>query len=274
MEKTKFKMKIFDCVTFFEENRLMQLRFNILNKYVDHFVVCEGKFDHQGKKKKINFNKNKYPKFKKKITHILVGKFPKNLNPWERQAFQREKILAGLTKANENDLILFSDPDEIPNISELNKINFKKKYIIFLQDLFYYKLNIKEIKLGNNWEGTRGCLRRNLKSIDYMRQKVLKKNLKYGFWRIDKERNFQLIKNGGWHFSYLLTPKEIQRKIMTFAHTELNKSKFTSLKNIKYCIKNLKDLFHRNAKYKKIKINKSFPEYILKNQKKLKNWIA
>ena len=128
--------KIFDCVTFFEENRLMQLRFNILNKYVDHFVVCEGKFDHQGKKKKINFNKNKYPKFKKKITHILVGKFPKNLNPWERQAFQREKILAGLTKANENDLILFSDPDEIPNISELNKINFKKKYIIFLQDLF------------------------------------------------------------------------------------------------------------------------------------------
>ena len=65
-------------------------------------------------------------------------------------SISKEKILAGLTKANENDLILFSDPDEIPNISELNKINFKKKYIIFLQDLFYYKLNIKEIKLGNN----------------------------------------------------------------------------------------------------------------------------
>ena len=115
-------MKIFDCVTFFEENRLMELRFNILNDYVDHFIVCEGKFDHQGRKKKINFNKNNYPKFKKKIIHIIVGEFPKNLNPWERQAFQRENIFTGLKKAKDDDLILFSDPDEIPNLS-----NFRKK---------------------------------------------------------------------------------------------------------------------------------------------------
>lgn len=267
-------MKIFDCVTFFEENRLMELRFNILNNYVDHFIVCEGKFDHQGRKKKINFDKNKYQKFKKKITHIIVDKFPKNINAWERQAFQRESILTGLKKAKDNDLILFSDPDEIPNLSNFKKNKFKKKYIIFLQDLFYYKLNIKETELGNNWEGTRGCLKHNLKSINYMRQKVLKKNLKYGFWRIDKERNFQIIKNGGWHFSYLLTPTEIQRKIKTFAHTELNKNKYTNLKNIKYCIKNFKDLFHRDVKYEKIKINSDFPNYILKNKKKLSKWIA
>ena len=189
-------MKIFDCVTFFEENRQMKLRFNILNDYVHEFIVCEGKYDHQGNKKKINFNKNKYPKFKKKITHIIVDKFPNKLNPWQRQAFQREEILKNIKKANENDLILFSDPDEIPNLSNLKKIQLKKKYVIFLQDLFYYKLNVKETKFGKNWEGTRGCLKKNLKSIDYMRQKVLKKNLKYGFWRIDKEKNFQIIKNG------------------------------------------------------------------------------
>jgi len=267
-------MKIFDCVTFFEEGRLMELRFNILKNYVDHFIVCEGKYDHQGKKKKINFNKNKYPEFKKKITNVVVDKFPKKLNPWERQAFQRERIIDNLHLAEDNDLILFSDPDEIPNLSNLRQIHLKKKYIIFLQDLFYYKLNIKEVDLGNNWEGTRGCLKKNLKSIDYMRQKVLKKNLKYGFWRLDKEKNFQIIKKGGWHFSYLLTPAEIQRKIQTFAHTELNQKKFTSLNNIKFCIKNFKDLFHRNTKYKKIKINKSFPEYIVSNQKKLFKWIA
>ena len=60
-------MKIFDCVTFFEENRQMNLRFNILDNYVDQFVVCEGKYDHQGRKKKINFNVNNYKKFKKKL---------------------------------------------------------------------------------------------------------------------------------------------------------------------------------------------------------------
>jgi|TARA_X000001036_G_scaffold425102_1_gene450937 beta-1,4-mannosyl-glycoprotein beta-1,4-N-acetylglucosaminyltransferase len=266
-------VKIFDCVTFFEENRLMSLRFNILNKYVDYFIVCEGKYNHQGKKKKINFNKKKYPKFKNKIKHILVDKFPETDSPWERQAFQREEILNGLNQASDDDLILFSDPDEIPNLSNFNKNNFKKKYTIFLQNLFYYKLNIEEKNLGNNWEGTRGCLKKNLKSIDYMRQKVLKKNLKYGFWRIDKEKNIQIIKNGGWHFSYLLTPLEIQRKIKTFAHTEYNKKKFTSLKNIKYCIKNLKDLFHRNVKYKKVRIDNTFPKYILENKKKLSSWI-
>jgi len=267
-------MKIFDCVTFFEENRQIDLRFNILNNYVDYFIVCEGKYDHQGKKKKINFNKNKYPKFKKKISHIIVDKFPNNLNPWQRQAFQRETILNNINQAEDDDLILFSDPDEIPNLSKLKKMNFKKKYIIFLQDLFYYKLNIKEVSFGNNWEGTRGCLKKNLKSIDYMRHKVIKKNLKYGFWRIDKERNLQIIKNGGWHFSYLLTPIEIQRKIKTFAHTELNKNKFTSLSNINNCIKNFKDLFHRKSKFEKVKIDQKYPNYILKNRKKLSNWIV
>ena len=129
-------MKIFDCVTFFEENRLMKLRFNILNDYVDHFVVCEGKFDHQGKKKKINFNKNNYPEFKNKIIHIIVGEFPKNLNPWERQAFQRENILTGIKKAKDNDLILFSDPDEIPNLAKLKKNNLKKKIYYFFTRSF------------------------------------------------------------------------------------------------------------------------------------------
>ena len=74
-------MKIFDCVTFFEENRLMELRFNILNNYVDKFIICEAKYNHQGVKKKINFNKNNLTKFKKKITHIIEKKFTKNLKP-------------------------------------------------------------------------------------------------------------------------------------------------------------------------------------------------
>tara|TARA_B100000900_G_scaffold321022_1_gene280241 strand:+ start:69 stop:875 length:807 start_codon:yes stop_codon:yes gene_type:complete len=267
-------MKIFDCVTFFEENRLMNLRFNILNNFVDYFIICESKYNHQGIKKKINFNKNNFPKFKKKIIHIIIKKFPKNLNPWERQAFQREGIFKGIEKANENDLILFSDPDEIPNPKKFKNLNFKKKYFIFMQSMTYYKLNLINKNLGKNWEGTRGCKKKDLFSIDFMRNKIKKKNLNYGFWRIDKEKNIQIVDNGGWHFSYLLKPKEIQKKIMTFAHTEYNKKKFTNLKNICECIKNRKDLFHRNIVYEKIKLDKHYPNYILKNKKRLSYWIA
>jgi len=267
-------MKIFDCVTFFEEERLMNLRFNILNPYVEKFIICEGSYDHRGRKKRINFNKNKFPKFKNKIIHTICGRFPKNLNPWERQAFQREHLLKSLSVANDEDYIMFSDPDEIPNPKKLKNFNLNKKYGIFLQNLFYYKLNLQDIKLGCNWEGTRICKKKYLKSINYMRQKVLKKNLKYNFWRIDKEKNIELIQNGGWHFSYLLKPQEIQKKIQTFAHTEFDKKIYTNLKNINHCIKNGLDLFKRNIFYKKIKINKSYPKFIIENKKNLKKWIA
>jgi len=251
----------------------MELRFNILNDYVDHFIVCEGKFDHQGRKKKINFDKNKYRKFKKKITHIIVDKFPKNLNPWERQAFQRENILTGLKKAKDNDLILFSDPDEIPNLSNFKEIKFKKKYVIFLQDLFYYKLNIKETELGNNWEGTRGCLKYNLKSIDYMRQKVLKKNLKYNFFRIDKEKNIQIFHDAGWHFSDVMTVDQISLKLKTFAHVEFSNEKFSSKEVIKKKIDNLEDLFGRGHKYEVLRLNDNFPKYILEHKNEFHEFI-
>jgi beta-1,4-mannosyl-glycoprotein beta-1,4-N-acetylglucosaminyltransferase len=267
-------MKIFDCVTFFEEKNLLDIRFNILNNYVDYFVVCEGLYNHKGKKKKKNFNLKRYSKFIKKIIYISCPKFPKNMSPWERQGYQRDYILEELKIAADNDLILFSDPDEIPNPKKLKNINLKKKYGIFLQNLYYYKLNLQDKNLGCNWEGTRCCLKKNLRSINYMRQKVLKKNLKYGFWRLDKERNIQIINNGGWHFSYLLTPKEIQRKIKTFAHTEFNKRNYTDIKIIKNRIENKIDLFEREILFDKIKIDKTFPKYIYKNKDKFEEWIV
>ena len=266
-------MKIFDCVTFFEENRYMDLRFNILNNTIDQFVVCEGEYDHRGNKKKINFNKKNFPEFENKITHIICEKFPNNLNPWERQAFQREKLFEGITEAAENDLILFSDPDEIPNPEKLVNLKIKKKYIIFMQKLYYYKFNLKVSEDMFDWEGTRGCLKKNLKSFNYMRHKVLKKNQKYSFWRIDREKNFEIIDDGGWHFSYLLTPEEIQKKIKTFAHTEFDKDEFTNLDNIRESVENGIDLFDKSKKFKKTKIDNSFPRYIVENKSKLSEWI-
>jgi len=142
-----------------------------------------------------------------------------------------------------------------------------------LQNNFYYKLNVQDIDLGCNWEGTRGCLKKNLKSIDYMRQKVLKKNLKYNFWRFDKEKSVQLIENGGWHFSYLMSPEKIRKKIQTFAHTELDKNEFTNINTIEKQIKSLKDIFNRKINYTKVNVDKNYPEYITKNIDKFKDWV-
>jgi len=95
----------------------------------------------------------------------------------------------------------------------------------------------------------------------------------YPFWRVDKEKSIQLIKNGGWHFTYLMTPQEISKKIENMAHTEFNKEKFKNVDKIKENIDNLIDPFDRNLRLKKIKIDNNYPEYLLQNIELYKDWI-
>ena len=146
--------KIFDCITFFNENFIANLRFEILNKEVDYFVICESVFDHKGNKKKINFNL-KNNKFKNKIIHLIHDKpFNKQNNAWQNQAEQREYIFKALELATDDDYIMFSDPDEIPNPNILKELNLQNKYGIFLHKMYCYKFNIFN-QHESPWEGTR-----------------------------------------------------------------------------------------------------------------------
>jgi len=109
------KNKIYDCFTFFNENLLVNSRFEILKDVVDYFVVCESKYDHKGKKKKINFRLLN-TEYKDKIRHIVIEEnFPNVENGWEVESYQREKISQGLHDASDDDFIMYSDSDEIPN---------------------------------------------------------------------------------------------------------------------------------------------------------------
>ena len=264
--------KVFDCITFFNENFMANLRFEILNDEVDYFLVCESIYDHQGNKKKINFNlENK--NYKDKIIHIIHDKkFSKKNNAWQNQAEQRETIFDGLKIADGDDYVMFSDPDEIPNPKVLANFILKEKYGIFLQKMYCYKFNLYN-QYESPWEGTRICKKKNLKSIDYMRQKVLLKNLKQPFWKIYKEKSIQIIENGGWHFNSMLTPEEISIKLRTFAHTEFAKSEYSDINVIKENINKKKDLFKRNITYKKVNLDENYPKYILDNKKKFDYWI-
>ena len=46
-------MKIFDCCIYLDEDFLLDLRFNILNDFVDYFVIVESSRTWQNNKKKI-----------------------------------------------------------------------------------------------------------------------------------------------------------------------------------------------------------------------------
>ena len=267
-------MKIFDCFTYFDEKHLAELRLNILKDHVDYFVICEAKENHKGEKKKLNFPLKKFENIKHKIIYIILENFPKFESTWDRQNYQRNYLINGLDLADKEDLILFSDADEIPNPKILDNYskNNQNKVGIFIQKFFYYRLNLS-VPTYSSWEGTRSCQKINLKSFSWLRDKTKIKNLKYGFWRIDKYKNILKIDNGGWHFSFLGDADFISSKIKSYVHSEYDKDDYTNLDKINYRIKNQIDPFDRNKKLVKTSIDSSYPDYILHNQDKYKDLI-
>ena len=265
-------MAIYDCFQYFDEDHMVDLRLNILDRYVDFFVISESTKTHQGKDKKINFDIKKFPKFKKKIKFI-VADYNDSINfknhvggesPIEQH--QRNSLIKGIENASSEDLIILSDSDEIPDLTKLNQIQDNKKIIAFSQKMFMYKINLQNID-ESNWIGSKITKKKNITTMQNLRNLKFKK---YPFWRIDKY-NLQTI-NGGWHFSFLQTPEQILNKIKSFSHGEFN-SKSLNEKNIEEKILQNKDIFGRDKILKKVELDSSFPEYILKNTDKFKKWV-
>ena len=295
-------MKIYDCFMFYDEDLVIDLRLNILNEYVHKFVIVESKFTHSGKKREPLFDINKYSKFKKKINYIVLENEPVDLeivhdndtddkknskyimNALKRENFQRNGIKKGLTNAEPGDLILVSDVDEIPNLSNLNLNEINDSIILFKQNFYYYKFNLKLEDMP--WLGTKGCKYKNLKSPQWLRNI---KDKKYPFWRLDvlfsdkKYSNIKFIDNGGWHFSNMKTPEEIEKKMRTYLHHREYDIKPLGTKKIEEMIKSKKSIYNLRADMKNEKIDgtqnlkatdgRELPEYLKKNKIKYSNWI-
>ena len=167
-------MAIYDCFQYFNEDHIVDLRLNILNEYVDYFVISESTKTHQGKDKKINFDITKFSKFKHKI-NFIVADFKENINfknhtggesPIEQH--QRNSLIEGIKDASLDDLIILSDSDEIPDLSKLSLIKNSKKFIAFSQKMFMYKLNLQNLK-ESGWIGSRITKKKYLKSMQELR---------------------------------------------------------------------------------------------------------
>ncbi len=266
-------MAIYDCFQYFNEDHIVDLRMKILNDHVDYFVISESTKTHQGQNKKLNFNLENFKKYKKKIIYT-VADFQNDKNFLNHKGgesvieqHQRDNILNGLKSADDNDLIILSDSDEIPDLKKINQIKSSTKYTAFSQLMFMYKLNLQNLN-ESNWIGSKICLKK------YLPQPQKLRNLKfkdYPFWRIDK-KDLQIIK-GGWHFSFLQSPVEIANKIQSYSHGEFNTKENIDIDIINQKIKDNKDIFNRGFKLKIIPIDERFPDYIVNNKEILKNWI-
>ena len=230
-------MKIYDCFQFFDEEMLLDLRLNILNKYVDKFVITEATYMHSGKTKKLNFNINNFLKFRDKIIYNVVDKEPENLeeinqndnkdirgsklinNSLKRENYQREMGMTSLNNIHDEDLILINDIDEIPNLEKINFNNINKKIIIFKQKTYCYKFNLLYDNLI--WHGSKACKKKYFISPQWLRNV---RHRKYQIWRFDilfskkKYNNIHYIENGGWHFTNIKSPELLEKKFKNFLH--------------------------------------------------------
>ena len=265
-------MAIYDCFQYFNEDHILDLRFNILNNKVDYFIISESTKTHQGAEKKLNFNVNNFNKFKHKIKYIVADydkKIDFNIHTGGEsivEQHQRNSLSSGLIDASDNDLIILSDSDEIPDLTKLNQIKKSSKYTAFSQMMFMYKLNLQNLN-ESNWIGSKITKKKYIKSMQSLRNLKFKN---YPFWRIDKY-SLQII-NGGWHFSFLQTPQQILTKIKSFSHGEFN-IKNISEKSIQERILKNEDIFGRGTTLQKITMDSSYPEYIFQNKDKFLKWI-
>ena len=208
-------MNVYDCFSYWDEDLLLDLRLNILDEHVDYFVIVEGNRTWQNNKKKLKFDIEKFSKFKNKIIYVPVEDMPDGDNPYIRENFQRNCIKRGLINASEEDLIIISDLDEIPNPESIYKFESRMKFAAFKQKHFYYKINSQS---QNNpfWYGSKICIKKYLKSPQWLRGLKFKKR---PFWRIDKIRLNNIIDSGGWHFCNLKTPEELSYKYKNLCET-------------------------------------------------------
>ena len=295
-------MKIFDCFMFYDEEMILDIRLNYLNNYVDKFIIVESTFTHSGKKRDLIFDINKYSKFKEKINYIILDEEPNDLftidqkdsfdktnskyilNALKRENFQRNYISKGLDDADQDDLIIISDVDEIPNLEENKLKENKNKIILFNQKFFYYKFNLKLNSF--DWYGSKACRKSNLISPQWLRNI---KSRKYPIWRIDtifsktKYQSIFFIKNGGWHFSNMKTAKEIEKKMSTYLHHREYDLKPLGEKKINEIMKNKKAIYNLRADMKSDKFDNTqelivtktseLPSYLQNNLEKYKDWI-
>ena len=292
-------MRFFDCTTYFDEELMMDVRFNLLDKFVEKFIVVESIYSHSGNKKKLNFKINNYNKFKDKIVYLVIENEPdgilelkndktdsaiKRINSLKRIEQSYNFMFKGIQDANDEDLILLSDNDEIPNLKKLSSNFPKQKILIFEQLLFYYKLNLHYDYIP--WYGTKGCTKKKLKSFSWLRNL---KNKSYPFWRIDtyfsdlKSSNVEIIKNGGWHFTNIKTAEQIYEKLNNYGHHNEFEISGVTLDNIKDHIKKKVVTYNHKAdqskqdkynfEYKLKKVDEALlPDYLIENRDKLNKW--
>ena len=292
-------MRLIDCFMYYDEDLILDMRLNILDKFVAYFVICEANFNHNGTKREFRFDINKFSKFKEKIIYIQLTEQPKNIkiietkdskeiknskildNALLRENYQRNFLETKIKNFHDEDFIIISDLDEIPN---LENFTYNSKITFFSQKMFYYKLNL--IHKNFVWYGSKIVKKKNLINPQWLRNI---KSKKYPLWRIDtyfsknKYNDISFIKDGGWHFTNIKSAEKIDFKMKNFLHHLEYEESGLGIEEVKKIMSEKKIFYDHNADKREKKWNaethlvkaddECLPKYIIENKSKYRDWL-
>lgn len=266
---------VYDCIPFFNELDILNLRLHILDPLVDKFVIEESTVTFSGAPKELCFEKNKkrFEEFLPKIEYIVVDNSPVGATTHERDNFQKNALVRGLIDAGEKDVVILSDVDEIPNPKVLKEIidHFDPEKIYHLaQRMFYCYLNMEEVS------GNLLSITGEFPGVDrkmWLGTKVFsKKSIPEGGIIRLREASVTSpaavrVADGGWHFGYMGSSREsdvskrIGEKVVAAAHQEYNNQ--DTLAEARDRLMLGQDMFGRDARFERVEIDESYPEYLL-----------
>lgn len=274
---------IYDCFLFYDEEMMLKLRLETLSDHIDKFVIVESTHSFTGNPKPLNFKPDNFSKFKDKIIYVVFDQQP-HADAWQNESDTRNAIMQGLKDASNDDLILIADVDEIYDPKIIPQINPRKLCTTIYQNFYNYQFNLQVL---NNDGTPRLCklpkavsyynlthfFRSEPETLRNVKRKnsFIRKNwFKWQWLKI----NSKIIKDGGWHFSWIMTPEQISKKMSSISHTEYDLPEFNNEDHIIQCIKNGQDIWSRDRKFIKKELNKNnFPDYLVENRLEYKKFI-
>lgn len=273
---------IYDCFPFFNELDLLEIRLNILKDVVDRFVIVEAGETHTGKPKPFYFeeNRERFAEFADRIIYIKIAKFPEGLGAWGNENYQRNELMCGLAGAEDNDDVLISDLDEIPNPEAVIRYRgtsgikvFRQKYYSF----FLNYLNVRNFNLYTTKMLPYGLAKTAFNGVKVIENEYLPIALNEGTTltkirrrTLPRSRGGEIkIKNGGWHFTCLGGAEAMVHKMRSVApHHDFNPDDptLTAKRVAELIAKGEGPALKMNCFG--VPLDKTFPGYIRENQTK------
>ncbi len=209
-------MKIYDCFTFYNELDLLELRLRETYEEVDVFVIAEATHTFQGKQKPLYLKENwdRFAPWHDKMRLIEITDLDPEGDPWANEARSREHLKAGLHDADELDLIVLSDCDEILRAGTLRIMRTANRAVYGTRmPLFYFRLNYMQLHPTLWWAGASAVRYKLLNDMEQLRRMRNQIGI----------AEQSVIMHAGWHFGWLGDDVRAREKIASFAHSELNR---------------------------------------------------